>query len=134
MAKPVQTSWTSERILKYVLDLKGYQANPTIAMPTVIYLSKAKLAEFQAEALQQWGFKPDQMTNAYFVNTNRIYLDDDSAYYERNNRFIDDSLAHELTHYYQVKYRGWDLNDESLEWDAIDVQSQFRDYFRSKNY
>ena len=42
---------------------------------------------------------------------------------------VDDSVAHELTHFVQAKYQNFDLNDESLEWDAIDVQNWFRENF-----
>ncbi len=42
---------------------------------------------------------------------------------------MDDSLAHELVHYVQVKYQKFDLNDESLEWDAVDIQTAFREKF-----
>jgi hypothetical protein len=56
---------------------------------------------------------------------------DDAAYYTQLRRCIDDSLAHELTHYVQVVYQGWVLDgfDDSIEFNAIDVQTWFREQF-----
>jgi hypothetical protein len=53
------------------------------------------------------------------------------AYDSQHHRFIDDSLAHELTHYVQVKYQGWVLDgmDDSIELNAIEVQTWFRETY-----
>ena len=72
-------------------------------------------------------YRPEEITNAFAIENNEIYLLDDANYYKRLKRCIDDSLAHELVHYIQTKYQGWDISqDESLEWEAIDIQSELR--------
>ena len=43
------------------------------------------------------------------------------------HRTLDESLAHEFTHYLQVRYQGANLDDESAELQAIAVQFAFRD-------
>ncbi|MBI4374950.1 MAG: hypothetical protein HY549_00720 [Elusimicrobia bacterium] len=55
---------------------------------------------------------------------------DEAAYYRRLKRSIDDSLAHELAHFIQVRYRGARLEqDPMLEEEAIHVQVWFRETF-----
>ena len=125
-------TYSSETILDYVLAKKKLARNPDLPMPEVLLKSVTPLEVFQNALHEQWNFLPDFITNAYSVKTNRIFLMDDKSYYDQLKRCIDDSLAHELTHYVQVVYQKWDLNDESLEWDAIDIQTQFREDFCSK--
>ncbi|MDE2291964.1 MAG: hypothetical protein KGL53_07765, partial [Elusimicrobia bacterium] len=52
----------------------------------------------------------------------------DKAEYYRNGRTIDDSIAHEFTHYVQYRYQGAKFGDDQdiLEQGAIDVQEWFR--------
>lgn len=125
-AEPVKPQYSGQFILERILDYKNLMHNPDIALPTIVYSSEVSLQEFQNDIESQWGFRPDFITNAYVVKLNKIYLYDSKEYYSENERCIDDSLAHELAHFVQVKYRQWDLNDESLEWDAIDTQTWFR--------
>ncbi len=125
-AETVKPVYTTQFILERILDYKTLSFKPEIPMPTVVLSSEAKLKDFQDDIESQWGFRPDVITNAYVVRLNKIYLYDDKAYYTEHGRCIDDSLAHELAHYVQVQYRNWDLNDDSLEWDAIDTQTWFR--------
>lgn len=98
-------------------------------MPAIYYKSQTPLKQFQDAIQKQWGMRPDVFTNAFAVANNEIYILDDAGYYEEHKRCMDDSLVHELVHYVQVKYLNWDINDESLEWDAIEIQTEFREEF-----
>lgn len=120
-------------VLEYVLVKKGLVKNPNIEEPELHLESVTRLDIFQNAITGQWGFKPDRFSNAYGVSTNQIFLIDDQSYYDKTGSCIDDSLAHELAHYIQVKYQKWDLADESAEWDAVDIQTQFREEFCSKH-
>ncbi len=126
-------TYSTEVILDYVLAKKKLTRDQQIPLPELRLKSDTALEVFQISLAEQWNFLPEFFTNAYSVKTNRIFLMDDKSYYEQFDRCIDDSLAHELTHYVQVMYKKWDLEDESLEWDAIDIQTQFREDFCSKH-
>lgn len=126
-------TYSPETILDYVLAKKKLIRDPALQMPEILLKSVTPLEVFQNAIHEQWGFLPEFITNAYSVKTNRIFLMDDKAYYDQLNRCIDDSLAHELTHYVQVVYQKWDLSDDSLEWDAVDIQTQFREDFCTKH-
>lgn len=125
-AETIKPIYTSQFILSHILEYKNLTFKPEIPLPAVVFSSEANLKDFQNDIEPQWGFRPEVITNAYIVHLNKIYLFDDKAYYDQHQRCIDDSLAHELAHYVQVQYRKWDLNDDSLEWDAIDTQNWFR--------
>lgn len=127
--EPAQLRYTEEFILEQVLELKNWERRPEIPIPTYHYASKTPVEVFQDAIEEQWGMRPDFITNAFAVKHNMIFISDDAAYYERTGRCMDDSVAHELTHYVQAKYKNWDLNDDSLEWDAIDIQTRFREKF-----
>lgn len=126
---PAQLRYTEEFILEQVLKLKNWEYRPDVPMPSFHYASKTPLEVFQNAIEEQWGMRPDLITNAFAVKHNMIFILDEAVYYESKGRCMDDSVAHELTHYVQSKYRGWDMNDDSLEWDAIDIQTQFREKF-----
>lgn len=131
-AEPIKPQYSGQFILERILEYKNLTLNPSIEIPQIVYSSEVSLQEFQNDIESQWGFRPDVITNAYVVKLNKIYLYDSKEYYSENERCIDDSLAHELAHFVQVKYREWDLNDESLEWDAIDTQTWFRTQYCQK--
>lgn len=116
-------------LLNYALAKKNQNYNPKIQKPTYHFASTTPLVQFQDAIETQWGMRPDLITNAFAVNNNEVYILDEAAYYKKHNRCIDDSIVHELVHYVQVKYLNWDLHDESLEWDAVEIQSQFREEF-----
>jgi hypothetical protein len=113
-------------IFEKVLALKHLDKRNEIPFPKVFFESTTPLKQFQDAIEKQWGFRPDVFTNSFAVDNNEIYILDEADYYSKNKRCMDDSIAHELTHYLQVKYQNWDLSDESLEWDAIEIQTQFR--------
>lgn len=116
-------------IFKFVLEAKRKELNTSIPMPEIYYESQISLTQFQDAVEPQWGFRPDVVTNVFVSHLNQIYLLDDAEYYSHTKRCMDDSLAHELTHYVQDKYQHFDLNDDSLEAEAVDVQTQFREKF-----
>lgn len=126
---PVKMQFSYEFILKQVLLKKNLVLKPDVPKPAIFVESQSSLQQFQDAIAPQWGFRPDAFTNAFVDKKNEIYLLDEADYYTKNERCIDDSLAHELTHYVQSKYQGFDLNDDSLEWEAIDVQTWFRQTF-----
>ncbi|MBL7556138.1 MAG: hypothetical protein JNM24_09975 [Bdellovibrionaceae bacterium] len=126
-------TYSSDTILDYVLAKKKLVRNPALAVPEILLESVTPLEVFQTALHEQWNFLPEFFTNAYSVKSNRIFLMDKKSYYDRLKRCIDDSLAHELVHYVQVVYQKWDLSDESLEWDAVDIQTQFREDFCTRH-
>lgn len=127
--KTVKLKYTEEFILKKALEYKKKQFNSAIPLPTLFYESKTPLKQFQDAIEPQWGQRPEIITNAFVIHLNQIYLLDDAGYYQRLKRCLDDSLMHEYIHYIQAKYQNFDLNDESLELEAIDYQTQFREEF-----
>ncbi len=126
---PAKFRYSFEFLVQKVLERKNQVFNPLIPLPDLKMESKTPLKVFQDAIESQWGFRPDHFTNAFSVKDNTIFILDDASYYERNGRCMDDSLVHELVHYVQDKYLHWDLNDESLEWDAIDIQTEFRNEY-----
>ena len=126
---PAKLQHPLEFIFEKVLEKKHLDKKAEIPFPKFFYESKTSLKQFQDAIERQWGFRPDVITNAFAVANNEIYILDDASYYKKTERCMDDSIAHELTHYLQVKYQNWDLSDESLEWEAIDVQTAFRAEF-----
>lgn len=128
-AAPAELKYTPEKILEFVLAQKNKPFNPQIEVPKVFVASKTSLKQFQDAIEGQWGFRPDLITNAFAVARNEVYLLDDAEYYKKAGRCMDDSLAHEFVHYVQTKYQNYDLNDESLEWEAVDIQTRFREAF-----
>lgn len=129
LKKPAKLKYSLEFIFEKVLHLKKQTLNLNIPTPKFYFESQTPLSQFQDAIEKQWGFRPDQFTNAYAVASNEIYISDDADYYRSTKRCMDDSVAHELTHFIQVKYQNWDLADESLEWDAVEIQTLFRDEF-----
>lgn len=126
---PVSLKYSVEVIFDFVLSQKKQTLNPDIEFPKIYFKSKTPLKQFQDAIEKQWNQRPNEITNAYAFDNNEIYLMDDSDYYIKTERCMDDSLAHELVHYVQAKYQKFDMNDESLEWDAVDIQTAFRDQF-----
>lgn len=127
--KPAKLQQNLEFIFEKVLSLKKQTFRKDIPLPSFYFESKTPLKQFQDAIEKQWGMRPDAFTNAFAIVNNEIYVLDDADYYTRHERCMDDSVAHEFTHYIQSKYQGFDLNDESLEWEAIDIQTAFRQQF-----
>jgi hypothetical protein len=91
------------------------------------------LAEFQdAVETQEPGNRPAVFSNFYSVASDRIYLIDEAGYYRRLKRSIDDSLAHEYTHYIQVRFLGYTvehLRNDDAEAMAVEYQTWYRDEY-----
>lgn len=127
-AKPL---YKPDCVLAAVAGKKGVTLDAARPAPMVLYGSKVPLARFlEASKEQLGGFVPDRVMNMYTVKTNEIYLSDAASTYGRHGRIIDDSLAHEYTHFLQVVYDGRGLGDGSddyLESEAVAVQTWFRE-------
>lgn len=128
---PVSLTHDPQCTLEAVLNRMGYAPDPAKPVPPVFLASQIPLEQFQDAVEEQWGFRPHVVLNVYVAEKNEIYLMDDSEYYKKVNRFIDDSLAHEYAHYVQVKYRGVRPEDGSdhLETEAVQVQTWFRETY-----
>lgn len=113
-------------ILAQVARQMNVELRADVPPPRVYLESRTPLAQFQDAVEAQWNHRPARFANVYVVARNEIYLSDDPAYYRRMRRTLDESLAHEFTHYLQTRYLGYDLADESCESQALDVQLAFR--------
>ncbi len=127
--KPAKLKYSLDFLLEKTLEMKKLTKRDDVEVPKFYFKSNTPLKQFQDALEKQWGFRPDVFTNAFAVDNNEVYILDDADYYRRNKRCMDDSVVHELVHYLQVKYQNWDLSDESLEWDAIDKQTEFRNIY-----
>lgn len=127
----VQLKYSPECIFQAVALKSGITINPNIPFPAVYLESKIFVKQFDDAIESQWGFRPGQVLNAYVVAKNEIYLMDEAKYYLAKGRFLDDSLAHELMHYVQVKYEGVVLagDDFSIEGEAVSMQTWFRETY-----
>jgi hypothetical protein len=114
-----------------VLAILGLKRKTDVPLPPVFLQSETPLKRYQDAVEPQWKFRPGVFANVYVARKNEIYLMNESAYYASKGRFVDDSLAHELTHYVQVKYLGVPMEemDDSLESQAVSVQTEFRERF-----
>jgi hypothetical protein len=116
---------------RYILEAVARTMNVELRadepLPAIHLESRTPLARFQDAVAPQWHFRPPKFANVYVVARNEIYLTDDPGYYRRLGRTLDESLAHEFTHYLQVRYQGASLDDESAELQAVSVQFAFRD-------
>ena len=101
----VQLKHSPEFVFQSVLKIMAIEKDSHISFPTIVLEKETNLKEFQKDVEPQWGMKPDFITNVFVAALNKIYLLDEKRYYEENGRCIDDSLAHELVHFVQVKYR-----------------------------
>lgn len=131
--KPAKLKYSLDFLLEKSLEMKKLTKRDDVEVPKFYFKSSTPLKQFQDAIEKQWGFRPDVFTNAFAVDNNEVYILDDAEYYRRNKRCMDDSVVHELVHYIQVKYQNWDLSDESLEWDAIDKQTEFRNIYCPTN-
>lgn len=127
--KTAKLKYTEDFILKKALEYKKKEFNPNIALPQIFVESKTSLKQFQDAIEPQWGQRPDMITNAYVIHLNQVYLLDDANYYQKLKRCMDDSLMHEYIHYIQAKYQNFDLNDDTLEMEAVEHQTRFREEF-----
>ena len=127
--EPAELRYTPECILKIMAKRKKVELDGAKLIPEIRYESQANLIEFQDDVEPQWNTRPSMISNVFLKGKNRIYLVDDSRYYSKLKRSIDDSLAHELVHYIQFTYQGDNLDHESSEIDAVYEQTWFRETY-----
>jgi hypothetical protein len=126
-SEPARLRFEPRYILEVVAQRLGVTLRPEIPPPAVLVASATPLARFQEAIAAQWRFRPEVVMNTYAIERNEIYLHDGAAYYAQTGRTLDDSLAHELVHYLQSRYRSDDLSAESSEAEAVAIQTWFRE-------
>jgi hypothetical protein len=114
--EPAKLRFDVQFVLAEVARRMNVALRPEIPVPAIFLESTTPLRQFQDAIEPQWQLRPDVFINAYVAARNEIYLSDDAAY----------SLAHELAHYLQVRYRNSDLAEPSLETEAVAVQRAFQ--------
>lgn len=114
-----------------VLHIMGKPARAEVPMPPLFLEDKTPLGQFQDAVAPQWNMRPDVFLNVYIAARNEIYVLNQAEYYEKVGRFVDDSIAHELVHYVQVRYSNIPIEqfDDSMEGEAISVQTDFRERY-----
>ncbi len=119
-------------ILRAVADHLGIALCRGVPTPEVRYSSMTPLSEFQIAAESVSHMRPNAVCNSYFAGRNLIFLTDNPAYYQKG-RTLDDALAHEYTHFIQVRYGtpAAREDDERKEREAVQVQLWFRETFMS---
>jgi len=126
-AEPMKLRFDPRFVLEAVAQRMEVTLRPDVPLPAVFIESAIPLRQFQDAMETQWNFRPPLVANAYAIARNEIYLSDDPSYYRRFKRTIDDSLAHELVHYIQVRYFQEDLASDGCEIQAAEIQRWFRD-------
>jgi len=124
-AEPMKLRFEPQMTLEVVARRMGITLRPEIPLPEIRFASATPLGRFQDAVEAQWGARPERIANAFVSNSNEIYLIDDAGYYAGVRRTIDDSLAHELTHYLQARYGRANLVDWE-EVEAVAIQHWFR--------
>ena len=104
----------------------GVTLRREVPQPRIRLESVTPIDSFRNAVEAQWGGRPKRFSNAYVPATNEIYLIDDPEYYAANGRTIDDSLAHELVHFLQTRYRHASPAGEFQELEAVAIQRWFR--------
>jgi hypothetical protein len=127
----VQPRYDLQCIFTGVLKIMDLTARPDAAMPPLYLEDKTPLKQFQDAVEPQWQMRPERFLNVYVSARNEIYVLNEAEYYQRVGRFVDDSIAHELAHYVQVKYQGIPIEqfDDSMEGEAVSVQTEFRERY-----
>jgi hypothetical protein len=113
-------------ILEAVARRMGITLRPEFPPPAIRLESRTPLPRLQAAAERQWGFRPHVFTTTYASAGNEIFLIDDPALYAQYGGTPDDSLAHELVHYLQSRYRRDDFRTDWSETEAVAIQTWFR--------
>lgn len=121
-------------ILEIVAERMNVKLDQSKTKPSIHPESVTSLKDFQDSIEEFWHMRPERITNVYQPFRNQIFIINERAYYETHKRSVYDSMAHELVHYVQHIYKGADFtqDDESLEFQAIDIQSWFRDTFQNQ--
>jgi hypothetical protein len=121
-------------ILEAVARRMGITLRRELSPPAIRLESRTPLERLQAAAERQWGFRPHVFTTTYASAGNEIFLIDDPVLYTRYGGTPDDSLAHELVHYLQARYRRDDFSSDWSESEAVAIQTWFRrEYMEPKH-
>ena len=129
---PATLRFPLECTLAAIAKKRNVQLSKDIPLPTLYHESTTSFETFKKAVMQQGHDFPQEFSNAYVYvqGKNDIFLIDSPSYYARHSRFIDDSLAHELVHYVQVRYQKYDLSaEEFAELEAVDLQTWYRDTY-----
>ncbi|MBI5623491.1 MAG: hypothetical protein HZB91_03440 [Elusimicrobia bacterium] len=118
-------------VLATVADMMGIALRSDIPAPALRLENDTPLKRFQDAVEPQWKMRPDMFLNAYTPGTNEVFLMADASYYNKLKRFLDDSLAHEYVHFFQVKYKNFPIDQfsDAEEGEAISYQTRFRDEY-----
>lgn len=127
-ANTVVPKYTPECIAMAIGKEMKITLNEEIPLPDMNYSSQTNLVDFQNAVEAQVGFRPDMFLNIYVPTENDIYVVDEAAMY-KNGRTIDDVIAHELVHFFQVKYEGSLVPSDYEEEEATFLQTWFRQKF-----
>jgi hypothetical protein len=131
-AEPIIAS--RDCVLKLIAPYMYSEIDASKTVPVIRTQTDTTLEHFQDSIEKFWGFRPDAFTNVFNPVTNEIFIMTERSYYEKYDRSVYDSLAHELSHYIQFAYKGADFSvgDDSLEAQAVDVQNWFRETYKSQ--
>ncbi len=134
-AEPMRSRYSAECILKAIAAYMRSEVK--VAIPKIIYQSETTVEEFQklGRANFMGGSPPDTVLTMYAYEPNIIFLRDGPENY-RDGKYIEDSLAHELAHFIQVRIRGESADNDPmdlLEGEAVGVQFWFRENYLQKN-
>lgn len=112
----------SDDVMKIVAEKMKISLKENIPKPRIVTNDEITQKEFN----NLLGY-PDDFFNTmcpyYFDNVNTILV---------LNELKIDTLAHEFVHYFQVKYRNYDLHNgpaDAFEQEAVSIQHWFRDNY-----
>lgn len=118
-------------ILQLLATKLNVTLKPELAKPALYPEGAVDLKFYQDSVEGVWGFRPDVVTNLFNSQRNEIFLTAQVKYYLPNDKSIFDSVAHELTHYIQVRY--WNMDpDDTAESQAVEVQTWFRETYKNQ--
>lgn len=119
-ASDVPVTMTNDFVFKIAADYNYVKIDDSIVKPEIIRANEITLVEFNKMFHVVNGWNSNAVTNYYFPKENIIVLVMQSGF---------DSLIHELTHYFQIKYRNYDFTNtivvEIAEMEAASNQQKY---------
>ncbi len=133
----VSLTYSPRCILEAVTTKMSVQLKSEVELPGLFPYSTTSFDYFKQKAQASFpkDFEITFYTNLYSQEHNQIYINDSKPFVGENGRTSDEVLAHELAHYIQSKYLGYDKEDatsDAAEDSAIRVQSWFRGNYMDK--